>query len=205
MLDRLNQIIGTLNTYVVVPHASAGLGLHTRPPGAYSATRLVLPTSKHSSPAHSGSFNEYKLNPDQVPTSRGSTAAHTNPLDEPSPEYLQIPSCRTNADTILQWPVFEGKYPSNSLVGELVLTSDETPAYGQSGEARRRTGTGNFGVQEEEIEGLIEDFLSLVHIKNPVLDPDSLRSHTRKVVEDGPSWDAHSCLVVSNLRISHDC
>jgi hypothetical protein len=200
MLDRLNQIIGTLNAYVV-PQASAGLGLHSRSPGAISATGLVLPTSRHPTAAQSGSFNDGKLSLDQVPVPQDSTAAYTTPLDESSLEYLQIPSCRTNADTILQWPVFQGKYPSKSLVGELVLTSSEIPDYDQSGESRRRTGTGSFGVQEEEIEGLIEDFLSLVHIKNPVLDPDSLRSYTRKVVEDGPSWDAHSCLVVSNLCI----
>lgn len=47
-----------------------------------------------------------------------------------------------------------------------------------------RSSHGGFGVQEEEIEGLIEDFLALVHIKNPILYPDSLRLYARNVAEN---------------------
>ncbi|TVY45305.1 putative beta-glucosidase I, partial [Lachnellula occidentalis] len=58
-----------------------------------------------------------------------------------------------------------------------------------------RSSAGGIGVQEEEIAGLVEDFLTFVHIKNPILHPDTLRSYARKVAENGPQWDSKSCLV----------
>jgi hypothetical protein len=43
---------------------------------------------------------------------------------------------------------------------------------------------------------LVQRFLDLVHIKNPILDPDTLWSYVRHVTEDGFQWDPPSCLVV---------
>lgn len=53
------------------------------------------------------------------------------------------------------------------------------------------------GIDEDQILDLVQRFLDLVHIKNPVLDPDTIWSYARRVVEDGLEWDSPSCLVVS--------
>lgn len=53
------------------------------------------------------------------------------------------------------------------------------------------------GIDEDQILDLVQRFLDLVHIKNPVLNPDTIWSYARRVVEDGLEWDSPSCLVVS--------
>jgi hypothetical protein len=47
------------------------------------------------------------------------------------------------------------------------------------------------------VPGLIESFLSNVHTKCPILDPQSLRSYAANLVENGPGWNAKTCQVVS--------
>lgn len=49
---------------------------------------------------------------------------------------------------------------------------------------------------------MIEQFIFLVHIKDPILDEDVLRRKAYSVVEDGLGWDGSSCLVVcDNLLV----
>jgi len=209
ILDHLNKIIETLNTYVV-PGAFPGLQQQASdavPPVAQGQEQDEMMWNGMSSnstdyqSARGLRATGHHLATDQSLTSQDPTVVQQ---DHSSSEYLQIPPYQTTTDRILQWPIFKAQYPVDCLNGNF-LSFDESADQGDSeavdGDLRKsyrvRSSTGGFGVQEEEIEGLIEYFLASVHIKNPILHADSLRSHARTVAEHGPQWDAKSCLVVS--------
>jgi hypothetical protein len=206
MLERLNQIIDTLNTLVPGPVS----GLQQQGPGIFQSVVQELtqddstwngicpdPIGHNHAPNGEASFGTTDQN-------TASQYPMNSQDDLSSSEYLHIPACRTTPSTILQWPIFEAKYPADCLNESFVLSSEASDYQGltdvPSGSSRKSNGGrsfhGGFGIQEEEIEGLIEDFLALVHIKNPILHPDSLRLYARSVAEDGPQWDSKSCLVV---------
>jgi hypothetical protein len=100
---------------------------------------------------------------------------------------------------LLQWPIFEGKYPVGSI------------AFPSSGTVEGELDTGGVVDELDEMAPvqLVENFLAYVHIKNPILDVQSLRGYARRVSETGFLWDGISCLVVSILtsllRIAVDC
>jgi hypothetical protein len=125
--------------------------------------------------------------------------AATETPTEPQADYLKIPSSRAAPDSLLQWPIFEGKYPVGSLAFPLGRTAE--------GELDAGSGLDDFG--EVAPIQLVENFLAYVHIKNPILDAQSLRVYARRVSEVGFLWDGPSCLVVSILttllRNAIDC
>ena len=104
------------------------------------------------------------------------------------------------------WPIFEGRYPPEYLVDALFETqvenlddeSDISQDEAPQRLARMKFGRPNF--REDEVNELVEKFISYVHIKNPILDIKTLKMYARRVVEDGPGWDGESCLVVCDLR-----
>lgn len=53
------------------------------------------------------------------------------------------------------------------------------------------------GFNEDAVLERVQKFLDLVHIKNPILDPETIWSYAQCVAEDGLEWDSASCLVVS--------
>jgi len=207
MLERLNQIINTLNTHLVPGPVS---GQHQQGSDTFlsvvqeqiqdeSMWNGISPDPVGHNHAPDGEANH--CTGDQHTASQYST----NDQDGlSSSEYLHIPACRTSPGKILQWPIFEAEYPANCLDESFVLSSEASADQGPTdGPCRSswksnggRSSHGSFGVQEEEIEGLIEDFLAGVHIKNPILHPDSLRLYARNVAENGPQWDSKTCLVV---------
>lgn len=200
MLDRLNQILDIL-------HTSAA-------PGALSM--LQQPSSEALNTSHHGqdesiwdevssiSAGLQRAQESQMKDNEYTPAIHQqvapqnatiSARDHSSTDYLRIPPCATSTSGILQWPVFEAEFPLNCLNTSFVPSYDEQAEHSEISSVR--SSGGGFGVQEEEIEGLVEDFLTFVHIKNPILHPDTLRSYARKVAENGPRWDSKSCLVVS--------
>ena len=98
-------------------------------------------------------------------------------------DFMEIPSFRTTADTILLWPIFEGRYPPEYLVDALFeaqvenlddesdIPQDEAPQR----LARMKLGRPNF--REDEVDVLVEKFISYVHIKNPILDIKTLKMY----------------------------
>jgi len=103
---------------------------------------------------------------------------------------MKIPASRTTADTILLWPIFNGEFPPNYFVDMLFRSehvSDESTVY-RSSEV--------VGFKERSVKDLVENFLTYVHVKNPILDVETLRSHAKRIFEEGPGWDGMSCLVV---------
>ena len=102
-------------------------------------------------------------------------------------DYLRIPSSRITPDATLRWPVFEGKFSS-----EFLKDTSETP----SEEGLQAGGDVNDLSNVTPLK-LVDDFLSYVHIKNPILDVNTLRGYARRVSEIGFEWNGPSCLVVS--------
>lgn len=131
-----------------------------------------------------------------------SQAADVISAIERSRDYLQIPPHKTSSDTVLTWPIFEQRYPSNHLIQVLFTPSVSLAVLDTStnqDELREETYTVAGGLrppEDERIPALIDNFLQNVHTKNPVLDVESLVRRGRLCAEQGPGWDAWSCLVL---------
>ncbi|KAL3460375.1 hypothetical protein BJX64DRAFT_300674 [Aspergillus heterothallicus] len=65
----------------------------------------------------------------------------------------------------------------------------------------RITTSSSRGIREEDVPSLIEVFLENVHTKNPILDPNELRSICRRISEDGFQWDGPSCLILISCAL----
>lgn len=115
---------------------------------------------------------------------------------ESSKDFLQIPAHRTTADSVLTWPVFEGRFPSMSLVG-FFFVSHDSPVHGSRQGAEYFTTEGGLEpVSEEQLPSLVDGFLQNVHTKNPILDVEGIVVQARKVASEGLRWDPWSCLVL---------
>ena len=137
-------------------------------------------------------------------TDKASTSNH---VVEPSNDYLRIPSCKTSADTVLTWPIFNDEYPPNCLIGSIFTQTSDRSGSDSSSSKFSTIGRGTSldvfsisgGLQtmsEEKIPALIERFLRNVHTKNPILDVEALLRYGRSAAEHGLRWDAPSCLVL---------
>ena len=116
-------------------------------------------------------------------------------MDEMSKDYLRIPTSKTTADTLLTWPIFQGRFPRDHLT-TAILSSQETER-NDSVETDVFIVHGGFEpLSDERIPYLIGKFLENVHTKNPILDVDALIQYGRKAAVEGPAWDAPSCLVL---------
>ncbi|KAI6781310.1 fungal transcriptional regulatory protein [Emericellopsis cladophorae] len=107
---------------------------------------------------------------------------------EPSRDFLRIPPHCASADSILQWPVFNGAYPPNALISELFTQN-------QNGDLITPP-TALVPFDEEQIPLLIDRFLVNVYTKNPILDVEDLLKSARRCAENGVGWDGASCLVL---------
>ncbi|KAJ5982891.1 hypothetical protein N7481_004990 [Penicillium waksmanii] len=111
-----------------------------------------------------------------------------------------------SADTILEWPIFQEKYPRDALIGELFksqesldppmtpLSAEEMP--GLSPLDKLVSHEGLSPLDDEKIPQLIDDFLQFIHTKNPILDMETLVNSGRKCARDGVGWGSLSCLVL---------
>ena len=167
ILDRLNQVLSRLDQ---IPAALAGV--NHEPP--------VLPVEVHHAPAQEDSLSQ----------------------EDGAYDQLRIPPARTNPDAVLRWPIFENRYPPNYITDAVFVadsidgdTDCEESSITQSGNLRRAYhAKPKFGgIDEDAILELVQKFLDLVHIKNPILEIDALWSYARHVAEEGLA----SCLVVS--------
>lgn len=105
-----------------------------------------------------------------------------------------------SADTILEWAIFQGKYPRNALIRGIFQPNRENAPSAQALTAPPIDDfvrfTGRHPPEEERIPSLIDCFLQNIHTKNPILDVESLVKHGRKCAEHGIGWDGLSCLVL---------
>ena len=118
-------------------------------------------------------------------------------MAEPSKDFLQIPAHRTTADTVLNWDVFDGKYPPMALIGVLFSRVEDGAIYDGGPMIDHVTPAGGLmPVNEEHIPLLVDKFLENVHTKNPVLDVEQLVKQARTIAGQGLGWDGWSCLVL---------
>ncbi|CAH0051688.1 unnamed protein product [Clonostachys solani] len=117
----------------------------------------------------------------------------------------KIPCTKASPDSILQWPIFEGQFPPNYIIDEVFLAEmpedrdmdvDGNGEFSENTQYRQGFHARGVAINEDATTGLVQRFLHLVHIKNPILDPDTLWSYVRHVTEDGFQWDPPSCLVL---------
>lgn len=93
---------------------------------------------------------------------RQSRAIYTT---EPSKDFLAIPAARTTADTVLTWPVYEGKFGHNALIDVLFapvgrnLGNDTT-----HGSDSFLVPGGLMPPNEDSIPLLVDVFLENVHV-----------------------------------------
>jgi hypothetical protein len=151
--------------------------------------------------------------------SAGLSAVETESLPDRQPlssakAYLQYTKC----EAILKWPVFRGVILDedaaiDSFIFDAHVRGDgeehevaPTPSVGDSaspascGGASQQARMASFfdqRVREQAFVPLCQKFLALVNCRNPILDDHDLLSYARSVAEDGPGWDAKSCIVVS--------
>ena len=122
------------------------------------------------------------------------------PVYEPSRDFLHIPPHRTTADTVLTWPIFQGRFEPNYLVQPLLSdpeVADPHP-YAETGPERDNYSLKNTvgPLDDEKIPALVDSFLLNVHTKNPVLDVDTLIQRSRQASIHGLGWDAWSCCIL---------
>ncbi|KAH6879479.1 hypothetical protein B0T10DRAFT_520121 [Thelonectria olida] len=184
ILDRLTQVLSRLDQIQapVVELASVVSQIST----LESSRGIIAATKTPEAPSQ----------PDQ---GGQETLEHDRGSDDHS-DQLHIPSSRTNPDAFLQWPIFGSRFPPDYLTDPVFELEgcDEGQNFHNASASRTQpnTKTGSIGIEEDGIIELVQRFLELVHIKNPILDVDIMWSYARDVVEDGPKWDSASCLVL---------
>lgn len=103
-------------------------------------------------------------------------------------------------ESVLKWPIFSQAAPH--LKASLEMPMIEVLGLSKENTINIRADVGKFpsallNLDFEVIDQLIGNFLENNHVKNPVLDVDSLRRDARDFAESGPRWDGQSCLIVS--------
>lgn len=149
----------------------------------------------------------YPRNPSLARSSSADAVPHdyAAPAEELNDEQgmfdqLRIPTSQTTPDAILSWPIFDHRWPA-SFNTDPVFEAELSDGANAQPSTRTNVSFQACGINEEMIPNLVQNFLHYVHIKNPVVDADSIVWSARTVSEEGIKWDATSCLVVSCLRL----
>lgn len=144
-------------------------------------------------------FNDFQAPTEDDRTSQANLTRQSSAIytAEPSKDFLPIPAARTTADTVLTWPVYEGKYQQSALICVLFepLKARSSGAFPSECDSFTVPG-GLIPPVEESIPHLVDRFLENVHTKNPVCDVEELVRQSRLIAVNGLSWDAWSCLVL---------
>ncbi|OAL28488.1 hypothetical protein AYO20_09436 [Fonsecaea nubica] len=106
--------------------------------------------------------------------------------------YRKVPPACMAVDTVLTWPIFGNLFQADFLISALFIP-DEGVFENATGPQERSQ---NRAVNFEDAPALVDRFLAFVHTKNPILDVPEIRASARRIAEEGPGWDASSCLVV---------
>ncbi|KAI5928351.1 vegetative cell wall protein gp1 [Camillea tinctor] len=115
-------------------------------------------------------------------------------LDDP-----EFTAATVSCESILRWPIFRGLVPE---VRSFVLEAENDDANTATDRQDERPGSLGRGVQEDDFIALSKKFLAYVHVKNPILDIATYKAHVREAAENGPSWDAPSCLVLISCALA---
>jgi hypothetical protein len=120
--------------------------------------------------------------------------------DRPPSSKVLLQASEMFADSVLKWPIFSQAAPHLERELHVPIMEFWTRSDGNIG--RTPSQTGNKGatllnLDSNVVNELVENFLTNNHVKNPVLDVESLRADAEEFAEIGPQWDEKSCLIVS--------
>jgi hypothetical protein len=123
--------------------------------------------------------------------------------DRPPSSKVLLQASEMFADSILRWPIFSQAAPQlerelHVPIIEFWTQSDGNMGHTQSQTSKKGATLVNF--DSDVVNELIENFLANNHVKNPILDVESLRADAREFAETGPQWDEKSCLIVRISR-----
>lgn len=114
---------------------------------------------------------------------------------------------------VLSWPIFEGRINEDDMYARFfepdepddhgTFLAQSTPSMPPTSQLIRGGSSLGRGVREEDVPGLIQRFLTHVHVKNPILDPSALRLMAREVSDEGFKWDEKSCLVLIACALAY--
>lgn len=155
-------------------------------------------------------FDTHAISSPETGTIADSRIADTHigtPSLQGQANQLKIPSRRTTPDDVLQWPIFQKLYPPNYLsdaVFEAENCEDDLGPDASTSCHQLASKPVTRGINEDEIPLLVQRFLELVHIKNPILDAGAISAYARHAAEFGLGWEPSSCLVVSTLLTKFD-
>jgi len=157
-----------------------------------------------------------RINPDCFPADASNVSPAAGDTGKISPGGLSqsyviqgSQPARISFESIVNWPIFQGTIHAHvrSLVLQKNLIND--------GSLRRTCGNEDVPrnslnildaapklqarsimVDEAETALLCHKYLTLVHVKNPILDVSEFHTSVKIVLEHGLDWDEGSCLVV---------
>lgn len=103
-------------------------------------------------------------------------------------------SYQINVETILQWPIFQGKNLGQQDLRQLI-------------QSRKSYSDTSLELDIQKFDSstrleLFDRFVNTVHIYNPILEEAVVRDYIESSFSVDLGWDARSCLVVSCLSIS---
>ncbi|KAK6379238.1 hypothetical protein LTS17_006156 [Exophiala oligosperma] len=101
---------------------------------------------------------------------------------------------------VLTWPNFDGLFSPDFLTSTLLADEDVEAGKNLQNVGQRTELTNGRAVNYEDAPVLVDRFLAFVHTKNPILNVPEVRIYARRLAEEGPLWDAPSCLVLLALR-----
>ena len=106
-------------------------------------------------------------------------------------------------EAVLSWPVLKEEYGPCLDIRDLMANPDNSCDDTSSPLAFGTLAASSLiDFELESCSHLVNNFFRYVHIKNPVLDEDEIRSWVREISLNGVGWDARSCLVVSFPHLS---
>ncbi|CAG1977998.1 unnamed protein product [Fusarium graminearum] len=117
------------------------------------------------------------------PTPRGDSFSYGQEL---SSDDLTTPPAIMSVESVLGWPILAGCIPPNHIL-EALSDAKTDLEYGASLSSE---------VDEKEMPRLVRHFLAHVHPVNPILDVDTVYSHSLRISETGIGWDGASCIVL---------
>lgn len=126
-------------------------------------------------------------------------------------DTFESPAGSLSCERILQWPVLRGFAPAH-ISSFLVEQDPGAASFGPDRPTEESRYKGNYRttptraekqpgngivIDDSSIVGLVHKYLTLTHIKNPILEGARLKKFAAEITENGWCWDGPSCLVVS--------
>ncbi|RSM01370.1 hypothetical protein CEP52_008589 [Fusarium oligoseptatum] len=121
--------------------------------------------------------------------------SNTSPSPQAHDNVLRQTSNNVSLDYVFQWPIFP-RDTAGLFAADNILVADQEDKDDAHRDVDRASRLKVQHIEEDEIYGLVQNFLQHVHVKNPVLDEKTLLGYARSVAELGPQWDAKTCLVL---------